>query len=421
MMPKATSGFSSDDNSHSQIFPMTEFFASPSIDQASSSNSGSHSSTTSLLFYLSLLKDKFLQLQNLVGVVLSPEHNHLLNSTSPSASSTAISTVNSIIQDIIVAATSMRFTFQQIPHHNHAPPGTTTTNQLHHHQQQIQHNNNATILSPQHHHLHHHHHHQSNHDNRGNNLLSNINMIGSDINIRGQTQNNLFCNISEAEELNWFAGTYNNNCNNLNNNSNKGIDDGNISGGKSDIIELDAADLLARYTHFCQVCGKGFKRDANLRMHMRAHGDEYKSSAALSNPMKGNKLLLGVRKKLYSCPQEGCRWNKKHEKFQPLKSMICVKNHYKRSHCPKMYMCNRCNMKQFSVLSDLRTHEKHCGDPKWQCSCGTTFSRKDKLIGHLALFLGHTPAANTTALLSCSGKSEEQALEQQQHLGGASI
>jgi len=51
-------------------------------------------------------------------------------------------------------------------------------------------------------------------------------------------------------------------------------------------IELDAAELLAKYTHYCQVCGKGIKRDANLRMHMRAHGDAYKSSAALANPAK---------------------------------------------------------------------------------------------------------------------------------------
>jgi hypothetical protein len=156
------------------------------------------------------------------------------------------------------------------------------------------------------------------------------------------------------------------------------------------IIELDAGELLAKYTHYCQVCSKGFKRDANLRMHMRAHGDEYKSSAALM----ANKqpALTTAMKSYYSCPQEGCRWNRKHAKFQPLKSVICAKNHYKRSHCPKMYVCNRCNLKHFSVLSDLRTHEKHCGDHRWLCSCGTSFSRKDKLIGHLALFAGHHPA-----------------------------
>ncbi|XP_074578529.1 protein SENSITIVE TO PROTON RHIZOTOXICITY 2-like [Curcuma longa] len=166
-----------------------------------------------------------------------------------------------------------------------------------------------------------------------------------------------------------------------------------------EIVEVEAADLLAKFTHYCHICGKGFKREANLRMHMRAHGDEYKSHAALSNPAKeppSSPRAAGQRIK-YSCPQEGCRWNRKHAKFQPLKSMICVKNHYKRSHCPKMYVCNRCNCKQFAVLSDLRTHEKHCGDLKWMCSCGTSFSRKDKLMGHVALFSGHTPAGHCCA------------------------
>eukprot|EP00268_Persea_americana_P047874 TRINITY_DN50181_c0_g1_i1.p1 TRINITY_DN50181_c0_g1~~TRINITY_DN50181_c0_g1_i1.p1 ORF type:complete len:538 (-),score=122.08 TRINITY_DN50181_c0_g1_i1:249-1862(-) len=163
------------------------------------------------------------------------------------------------------------------------------------------------------------------------------------------------------------------------------------SPGCYDVLEVDKEEILAPHSHFCVICGKGFKRDANLRMHMRGHGDMYKSMEALANPNKGMKMADHVRFRRYSCPFEGCMRNRKHKKFQPLKTILCVKNHYKRSHCNKNYICKHCNRKKFSVMADLKTHEKHCGEDKWQCSCGTTFSRKDKLFGHVALFQGHSP------------------------------
>lgn len=157
-----------------------------------------------------------------------------------------------------------------------------------------------------------------------------------------------------------------------------------------EIVELDAVELLAEHVHFCEICGKGFKRDANLRMHMRAHGNQFKTLEALAKPEKA--VDSSSRRTRFSCPFAGCNRNKQHKKFRPLKSATCVKNHFKRNHCPKMYSCTRCNKKSFSVVSDLKCHLKHCGEIKWKCTCGTSFSRKDKLFGHMALFEGHMPA-----------------------------
>ncbi|KAL9148011.1 hypothetical protein ABFS82_12G013300 [Erythranthe guttata] len=177
-----------------------------------------------------------------------------------------------------------------------------------------------------------------------------------------------------------------------------------------DIIEMDAVELLAEHVHFCEICGKGFKRDANLRMHMRAHGNQFKTAEALAKPEKvvggGGGDSIGRRTTRFSCPYVGCNRNKQHKKFRPLKSGVCVKNHFKRSHCPKMYSCNRCNNKSFSVVADLKSHLKHCGESKWLCSCGTTFSRKDKLFGHMALFEGHMPAVNDE--LVAGGEDEDK-------------
>lgn len=373
-----------------------------SINEATSCATGDdhqdhdhESSTSSFLYNLSILKDKVNQVQSLATMfIISSSSSNNNNTPHPPFSSKstgmAIANLGTLIQEIIVTASSMMFTSQQLA----LTFGSTLRNVndiLHHsssspcpHLPQV---NNVSDQGFYHDSIDHH---QQWYDTNDQSYNQQILMLPK--------------KVDPHED-------------NDNNNDNEGI----TTMMSYDIVELDAADLLAKYTHYCQVCGKGFKRDANLRMHMRAHGDEYKTNDALmsnnnqfkkkvedqelgfvENTNSSNKVL--PRK--YSCPQEGCKWNKKHAKFTPLKSMICVKNHYKRSHCPKMYVCKRCNRKEFSVLSDLRTHEKHCGDSlKWQCNCGTTFSRKDKLLGHVALFLGHSPAMTSLAKMGKTASS----------------
>ncbi|MQL72770.1 hypothetical protein Taro_005100 [Colocasia esculenta] len=131
-------------------------------------------------------------------------------------------------------------------------------------------------------------------------------------------------------------------------NDGKDTEDGteceNLPPAAYEILQLEKEEILAPHTHFCLICGKGFKRDANLRMHMRGHGDEYKSPSALAKPSK-EPCTEPILIKRYSCPFVGCKRNKEHKKFQPLKTILSVKNHYKRSHCDKNYTCSKCNRK----------------------------------------------------------------------------
>ncbi|XP_057526080.1 protein SENSITIVE TO PROTON RHIZOTOXICITY 2-like [Amaranthus tricolor] len=322
----------------------------------------------SLLCNLSILKERVHDIESFLSIFLAQENNNFHPSYNLSVDqSMAFSTISNTINDIVETASDMRLSCQQMifeSNYDH------TVDLPHSSMQSLVHDNGLLEFN----------------DGHVINKGTEQGFYDGD--------NNLYS---------WYlqnpTNFYNNtNSNNVPETSRSPTTSTTMEASQNyEVVELEAADLLARYTHCCQVCGRGFKREANLKMHMRTHGDHYKTSLISNNT--SNKSLIDEENnnsknmvlRKYSCPQEGCRWNKKHSKFQPLKSIVCVRNHYKRTHCHKMFMCKRCNLKQFSVLSDLKTHEKHCGDVKWHCSCGSSFSKKDKLMDHVGLFVGHTP------------------------------
>ncbi|CAA6662593.1 unnamed protein product [Spirodela intermedia] len=110
---------------------------------------------------------------------------------------------------------------------------------------------------------------------------------------------------------------------------------GKLSPAASEIVELDAADLLAKYTHHC---------------HPTA--EEYKTRAALAQP----------RRRL--------QWNMKHPKFQPLRGATAQDD-----------ICNRCNRKKFAVSFRPPDPREALQPPPVAVLLRDVLLRKDKLVG----------------------------------------
>ncbi|GLJ12688.1 hypothetical protein SUGI_0195880 [Cryptomeria japonica] len=172
--------------------------------------------------------------------------------------------------------------------------------------------------------------------------------------------------------------------------------------GEEEVVEMEEVDILAEQRHLCSICGKEFRREGNVRIHMRSHGEQCKTLTS-SRPKD--------RRSNYSCPFEGCRYNRCHPKFKHLKSMVSLRNHYKRSHCAKIYACNNCG-KEFSFVGDLKSHGNKCGRSTWRCSCNLSLSTRNKLLHHVTL--RHKPVPPAPVVGNATSNDETLELSAQE-------
>uniref|UniRef100_A0ACD6ALD7 Uncharacterized protein n=1 Tax=Avena sativa TaxID=4498 RepID=A0ACD6ALD7_AVESA len=242
-----------------------------------------HAHSNALLYNLSVLKDKVQQLQPLVGLAVGHDGHGHLDPVAPGASA--------IIQEIIAAASSMLYAFQ----HLCGGLGASLTSV-----------NNAALGAQEQEGV------VGAHAKNG--AIGDVNAAAG---CSGQQAMDQAMHQWQQQQQQHHGDGQDENYYEIQGKST--TLSSSMTAMDTIIIELDAAELLAKYTHYCQVCGKGFKRDANLRMHMRAHGDEYKSKAALANPLTNKftsaagedaaaAMEAAARRNKYSCPQVDCTW-----------------------------------------------------------------------------------------------------------------
>ncbi|OAY68707.1 Protein SENSITIVE TO PROTON RHIZOTOXICITY 1 [Ananas comosus] len=371
MIPGATAPYFQHNHQNFQMFD--------GIDELLPPSTGGHvdGQAQNLMYNLSVLKDKIQQLQTLVGFLVAP------SPARPEPAAVAVSGAEVVIQEIIGAASSMMYAFQQ------AELGSLGTSRGAIREEE---------MSPHNNHV------KSAYDGSSQATSEVIDHVLHNIDASG-ARKGLYTNVHEA----------NYNCNNSimspatkaphqrvnGSSSTKNSDKGNSTEHEAGGIVIVAGrgrppgEIHANY---CQVCGKGSSGTRTWRMHMRAHGDRVQDQLCTHQTPEGGNCGKGAAADCALPQREGTRPARGVQveleatrKFRPLKSIILREESLQEKPLPQDVRLQPLQREAVSVLSDLRTPKKHCGDTKWLCSCGTTFSRKDKLMGPWRFFVGHAP------------------------------
>uniref|UniRef100_A0A1D1XKK7 Zinc finger protein MAGPIE n=1 Tax=Anthurium amnicola TaxID=1678845 RepID=A0A1D1XKK7_9ARAE len=171
----------------------------------------------------------------------------------------------------------------------------------------------------------------------------------------------------------------------------------------AEVVALSPETLVATNRFVCEICGKGFRRDQNLRLHRREHN--------LPWNLRGSSGER-PRKRVYVCPVPTCVY---HHPARALGDLTGIKKHFFRKHgVEKKYGCDSCS-KKYAVLSDWQAHVRMCsGTTRGSGIDGSTpvFRRKRGASGGAIAKYGPSEQSSTVETVAVSNMGT-QADEQQ--------
>ncbi|XP_041821658.1 zinc finger protein 665-like [Chelmon rostratus] len=156
----------------------------------------------------------------------------------------------------------------------------------------------------------------------------------------------------------------------------------------SDLSEINCGANTVKKPVKCDICGKAFKCQSKLNIHMRNHTGEKPYSCDTCGKRFSQTSVLNAHlrihtgEKPYSCNTCG-------KEFR-LNGVLKV--HMRVHTGEKPYLCTTCR-KRFCQMHDLKRHMLvHTGEKPYTCkTCGKVFSRSTNLKVHMRVHTGEKP------------------------------